>query len=344
MTRLVASLLALCCSALWADYLEVSRAVTLKAGPDGGAEILERLDPGAFLPLLEDAQTNGYYFAQSPGTVRGWVYRTFVRRYLGEPPKEPDWEPEHPLADRTAHFTGEQLEYARRHLAIGKPQAVFEKARQGYVVGYDARLKIPVWVQYEVTAESAVGPMERTDDFRPDMTLLPEARSTLSDYSGSGFDRGHMAPAADMRDSESLMSDSFLLSNMTPQVGIGFNRHIWSDLEAAVRGWAQQKGRLFVIAGPVFAAQGDSVRYRVVGGNQVAVPTHFYKIVAHWRSESSADVLAFMLPNEPLSGRDYSEFLTTVDAIERATGLDFLNRLADVQESQVEATVPASVW
>ena len=102
------------------------------------------------------------------------------------------------------------------------------------------------------------GPAVRSNDFGPDTSIPAGSRSELSDYSGSGFDRGHMAPAEDMTRSEKVMSECFLLSNMIPQIGDGFNNGIWKSLENAVRGWVQQRGELTIIAGPVFAVANDS--------------------------------------------------------------------------------------
>jgi endonuclease G len=166
----------------------------------------------------------------------------------------------------------------------------------------------------------------------------------LSDYSGSGFDREHMAPAGDMKRSTRVMSESFLLSNMAPQVGIGFNRHIWENLESTVRGWVQQRGKLIIITGPVFILENGQVTYQVIGDNYVAVPTHFYQIVVDANDANNVNVLAFLLPNESLTGRHYSEFLTSVDEIERLTGLNFLEKLPDQIENKIEALIVTEVW
>lgn len=111
------------------------------------------------------------------------------------------------------------------------------------------------------------------------------------------------------------MSENFLLSNMSPQVGIGFNRHIWKNLEEAVRGWVEQRGTLTIITDPVFAVEQNKVSYDVIGDNHVAVPTHFFKIIVDTKNSGNPEDLAFMLPNITLSGRKYNEFLTTIDEI-----------------------------
>jgi len=241
-------------------------------------------------------------------------------------------------------LTPDERRYAARHLALGKPQAVYERFREGYVLAEDARLKIPLWVQYELKREELDGPGSRTEDFRPDTSIPAGARAELADYRSSGFDRGHMAPAADMKRSEKVMSESFLLSNMAPQVGIGMNRGLWADLEDAIRQWVFMRETLTIISGPVFDASGTFVTYRVIGPNRVAVPTHFFKIVIDDNNPAKPQILAFLIPNQDLTGRHFSEFLTTVDAIERVTSLDFLSALPDALEKLVEARKAPQVW
>lgn len=336
--------LALLPCAARADYLEVRRSVSLKAGPASGAAILLKLDVGDYLALLQDEKENGYYYAQLySGGPAGWVYQTFVRRYPGDvPPGDP--LPEDPLDDPTLHLTSGQQVFAARHLEIGKPQAVYERVREGYVTAVDARLKIPVWVQYQLSPEDLYGPGERKNNFRPDTSIPRNARARLLDYERSGFDRGHMAPAADMKRNQAVMDESFAMSNMSPQIGVGFNRQIWSNLEDAVRGWVEQRGILTIITGPIFAAHGDSVRYRVIGNNRVAVPTAFYKIVVDHDTPGETEVLAFRMPNRDLSGHQINEFLVSVDDLEAETGLDFLSALPDEEERRVEDNPASDVW
>ena len=140
------------------------------------------------------------------------------------------------------------------------------------------------------------------------------------------------------------MSESFLLSNMAPQIGVGFNRNIWRSLETAVRGWVQERGRLTIITGPVFAIKDNSVSYKVIGENNVAVPSHFYKIVVDNNDPGNVQALAFMMPNKNLSEDHYRDYLTTIDAIESATGIDFLSALPVAVQNVVESNRAQTVW
>ncbi len=330
-----------------ADYLEVRRSATIKAEPQKDAQIIERVQEGTLLELLDRGQqTNGYYHVNAVSVSgTGWVYRTLVRRRSGDIP-QPTAEavPQDPLADPTLMLTDEQRTFAARHLRIGKPQAVYERVREAYVLAQDGRLKISLWVQYELSQQDLQGTATRTDNFRADTSIPFGYRSELSDYSSSGFDRGHMAPAGDMKRSEQVMSESFFLSNMVAQVGSGFNRHIWKYLEDAVRGWVEQRGTLTIITGPVFAVEGGRVSYQVIGNGHVAVPTHFYKIIVDVNDPDNVQALAFVLPNESLTGHEYSEFLTSIDEIEAATGLDFLSALPVGVQDRVESVTAGSVW
>jgi len=334
-------------NAVYADYLIVSRSATIKVEPNRDAEIIERVEPGTYLQLLDDGnQTNGYYHVQTVSLGQpSWIYRTLARRYQGDIPEPaPEARITDPLADPTLTLTAKQRGYAARHLRLGKPQAIYERVREGYVLAQDARLKIPLWVQYELSPGELQGPATRSDDFRPDTSIPFGSRAELNDYRGSGFDRGHMAPAADMKRNLEVMSESFLLSNMAPQVGIGFNRHIWADLEAAVRGWVEQRGTLTIIIGPIFSVQENQVRYSIIGDNNVAVPSHFYKIIVDANNSDRIEALAFLLPNEKLSGHQYSDFLTTIDEIEATTGLNFLSALPAAVQDAVESRRATEVW
>lgn len=316
---------------LHADYLEVSRAATLKAEPSGDAEVVSRLDAGITLTLLEDDQTSGYYHARLSGGTAGWVYRTFVRRYPGSPPAATGTRP-----------SGEPG-YAARHLRLGKPVVLYERSWEGYSLAEDGRLKIPLWVQYELESSELEGPATRGDDFRPDLSIPAGFRSELADYARSGYDRGHMAPAADMKRSDEVMGESFSLSNMCPQ-NPTLNRGLWARLEDAVRGWVQQRGALTIISGPVFEPRAGKVTYPVLGGNSVAVPTHFYKIVVDASRAGDVQALVFLIPNEAPRETDLATYLVSIDQVERLTGVDFLSALSDGEEDALEARVAPGLW
>ena len=185
--------------------------------------------------------------------------------------------------------------------------------RNEYISLYDPARKVPLVVAERLTAEKLKGSTPRTDNFQPDPELSSGQRAELNDYRASGYDRGHMAPAADFVDGQTQMEQSFYLSNMIPQ-NPEMNRGIWAGLEGATRACAKSLGDLYVLTGPVFAG-----RVRTIGPDAVAVPSELYKIVV-----SGGAARAFLLPNRALSRTsNFTQYETTVDAVQTATGLTF---------------------
>lgn len=231
-----------------------------------------------------------------------------------------------------------------KHLPFGLPSTGELLFREGYVLSHNNWLKIPNWVAYRVERACLDARLGRGDDFRPDTSLKAWQRAGLDDYKRSGYDRGHLAPSADMKCSAEMNSESFLLSNMAPQVGIGFNRGVWKDLEDKVREWTRSRQDVYVLTGPAFDPSGDEMRFKLVGKTRVAVPTHFFKIVVERKSPDRVEAIAFLLPNKKLPGRDLPKYLTSVEAIERMTGLDFLDELPDEEEDRVESAPAKGLW
>lgn len=163
-----------------------------------------------------------------------------------------------------------------------------------YAVQYDPATKTPVWVAEVLRAENLRNSHEpRTENFRENPHLPLPAQGTLKDYRGSGYDRGHMAPAADMSSEES-MSASFFLTNMVPQVGPNMNRGIWADLEKKVREQALKRGVVYVMTGPIYSG---GIPKELIGFSKVAVPTHLYKIVV---DPNEKWAMGFIMPNEEI--------------------------------------------
>ncbi len=146
----------------------------------------------------------------------------------------------------------------------------------GYTLLYREDHEQAAWVAYLLTAGRLRGTIVRRDNFRPDPSV-PTGSATPADYRASGYDRGHLAPAADMKWSEAAMSESFLMSNMSPQAK-EFNRGIWENLESRVRDWAKSDGELFIVAGPVLEPG-----LATIGANGVSVPRMYYKVVLDYR-------------------------------------------------------------
>ena len=214
-----------------------------------------------------------------------------------------------------------------------KPEVI---RRQNYMLGYAEQSEQAAWVIYELLASELEGQrFERTNDFREDPKIRTGS-ATLADYRKSGFDRGHLAPAADMAFSQVAMSESFYLSNISPQRP-AFNRGIWRKLEQQVRLWAKRYRRLIVVTGGIVAA--DNTEY--IGDEEVAVPAHFYKIVYDPQRQQ---MLAFILQNRGYKQSDLSRFIVSVDQVEERSGLDFFFMLSDEAEEAMESTIDPDSW
>ncbi len=206
----------------------------------------------------------------------------------------------------------------------------------GYTLSYNEEYEVPNYVAYELTREEVYGGGSRKDDFREDKSIRTGS-ATLNDYKNSGYDRGHLAPAADFKWSGEAMSDTFYLSNMAPQEG-DFNRGIWSDLEAVVRQNAVDNEKIYVVTGPVLT----DGPYKTIGKNEVAVPNKYYKVLLDY-TEPEVKAIGFLLPGVG-SKQDLRTFACSVDDVETETGLDFFPSLPDDQEEILESSFDTKLW
>lgn len=217
--------------------------------------------------------------------------------------------------------------------------------KEHYVICHDDTNRVADWVTYRLNRENLQGDVSRTDNFRPDPELTSGERAELVDYRRSGYDRGHMAPAAAFKRSRTAMSETFLLSNMAPQRP-NLNRRIWRMLEEHVRSLARAHGSIWVFTGTFYV---DDAGNRVqpatfIGPNQVAVPTHFFKAILCEHTTGAVEMFAFIMPNQlrPVSGKP-RDYLVSVDEVESLSGLDFFTVLSDPEENRLEAAV-ATNW
>ena len=207
--------------------------------------------------------------------------------------------------------------------------------RTGFSLQYNEAFEQADWVAYELTSDEASGNIKRRDNFMADPEI--ETGSALpGDYRGSGYDRGHLAPAGDMKWSEKAMTDSFYMSNMSPQ-DPEFNRRIWKELEELVRKWAFEDKKLLIAAGPIIIK-----RYSTIGNNRVAVPAFFFKVIADI-TEPDLKAIGFIIPNKKTSA-PLPAYAVPVDYIENITGIDFFYQLDDITEKRIEAEMEISEW
>lgn len=198
---------------------------------------------------------------------------------------------------------------------------------QFYSLCYSSDFKQAEWTFHLLTKKSIQGRQRRTDDFRPDSNAMPIVGPKA--FKGSGFDRGHLVPAADMKLSRESMSETFYMTNVSPQHP-SFNRGLWNALEHGFRKTVLKFGDAFVVTAPVLNPE----LRRIKGG--VAVPDFYYKIA--YFPEANF-MMAFLLPNKSLRGQNYTDYSVSVDLIEEITGIDFFADLPDWQEDSLEEKV-----
>ncbi|TPX12073.1 uncharacterized protein E0L32_007188 [Thyridium curvatum] len=222
----------------------------------------------------------------------------------------------------------------------GFPGPVADVAtRQALVSSYDRRLRNPHWVVEHITPASlAARDADRKHSvFLEDGAVPDKFRARLKDYFRSGYDRGHQVPAADAKWSQAAMDETFFLSNMCPQVGEGFNRDYWAHFEDFCRRLTRTYPSVRVVTGPLYLPKRDPadgkwyVRYEMIGEPpSVAVPTHFYKVIFAEDGLVGGKVAlgAFVMPNAPIPNeKPLADFEVPVEAVERASGLEFAAKL-----------------
>lgn len=225
-------------------------------------------------------------------------------------------------------------------MKYGFPSLDQVRSFDDFVLSYDRRNRVANWVFEHLTPER-LKVSENVNrykcEFKEDTSIHPYFRATNNDYKGSGFDRGHLAAAGNHRLAQQHCDQTFYLSNISPQVGEGFNRHAWNRLEKYVRKLTQKYPNVYVCTGPLYVAKPDPdgkwyVKYQVIGVNQVAVPTHFFKVIVMESDKGDLHLESYVMPNEPIDDNTpLSTYLVPPEVVERYSGLLFFDRLSRKQ-------------
>lgn len=204
-----------------------------------------------------------------------------------------------------------------------------------YTLSYNEKYEQANWVYYSLTDSMVInGGSERSNKFKVDK-MVSTGSAKSADYTKSGYDRGHLCPAADMDFNPVAMEESFLMSNICPQAP-DFNRGIWKELEMEVRNWAKKEHKIYVVTGPVFNDNKGTI-----GQDNVLVPGYFFKIL--YEETDQPKIIAFVFPNRK-SDRPLTDFAVPVDEAEKLTGFDFFSQLPDELENKLESRVDLSGW
>jgi endonuclease G, mitochondrial len=184
-----------------------------------------------------------------------------------------------------------------------------------FTLNYNEEHEVANWVSYELDHARLQNCAKRTDNFRPD-PQVSTGSAIDNDYRGSGFDRGHLVPAGDMKFRKEAMSETFFFSNMTPQPA-NFNRGKWAQLENLMRAWGSRYSKIWIVTGPILRDDLPAIGKQ----NKVSVPTDYFKVVVR-QSGATYEGIAFIM-NTEVPSPDLKSYVVTINEVEEATGFDF---------------------
>lgn len=202
-------------------------------------------------------------------------------------------------------------------------------------LGYSEEHEQAAWVVYLLSRRHALNTHERRNNFRSDPQVLSKS-AHQKDYTRSGYDRGHLAPAADFDFQGKALNETFYMSNISPQKP-AFNRGGWKKLEALSRQWASTEDSLWIVTGPVLGPG-----LKKIGQNHVSVPEYFYKIILDSR-QPSIKIIGFLMPNRKLK-HSPGYYAVPIDSIEKVSGLNFFPQMPDLLEEALEKNVQYEEW
>lgn len=202
-----------------------------------------------------------------------------------------------------------------------------------YTLEYNEQYEQARWVAYMLTAAHTRGNVQRTDFFERD-PMVATISAHYEDYRGSGYTRGHLCPAGDMKWDTTAMRESFYMSNICPQLA-DFNDGIWNKIEMQVRQWARDYDSVYIVTGPIVDEPAHTI-----GRNKVAVPDSFFKVVY---APNRQQAIAFLVPHRK-SGKGPRNFVVSINDVESRSGIDFFPAMADDIEEQLESQCDASRW
>lgn len=295
-----------------------------------------------FLLVLVILGLGGYYaYKHGPSVIRESADRAFEQaKELVAPPQPTSVPPPQVSESNQKSYTvgsyGQIFTYAGKPVPTTYPNSITVLENTAFVVGYDEKRENPAWVAYRIPAQTLAGKFPRPTRFLTDTRT--HARVTHDDYTGTGFDRGHMAPnlAIASRFGEQAQRETFLMSNVVPQKG-DLNQGPWRLLEETLASvTAPADGEIWVVTGPIY----DNHPEQLKAGNEI--PDAFFMAVAD-ETPNGPRFQAFILPQSTPRKADFRAFRTSVDEVEREAGLDLFSELPDSIETSLES-VAAPYW
>lgn len=237
-----------------------------------------------------------------------------------------------------------EAEAEPENIQIEKPKLTEKKDEKiinatAFTISYNTATLCPNYVAWKLTKERIYGKAKRTNNFLPDARINKKRQVETTDYTRSGYDRGHMCPAGDCKSNEYMMEESFLMTNICPQNG-NLNSGDWKELEELCRQWVKDYSDLYIACGPIF----DNKDSKKIGNRKnirISVPDRFYKVILMMGHQPKA--LGFIFPNSS-TNKDIREYAMSVDEVEKITGIDFYPALDDNIENKIEAECRPGAW
>lgn len=206
----------------------------------------------------------------------------------------------------------------------------------GYTLSYSELHEQAEWVAYSLNGKDIININRKRPYFETDPKVNTKSAHWRS-YKNSGYDRGHLCPAADRKKTKSLFDETFLTSNISPQTH-KFNTGIWNRLEEKTRYWAKKHKHLYIVSGGILTDK----NLKTIGKDKIAVPNNFYKILLDY-TQPEVKAIAFLIPHKN-SNKPLYEFVVSIDEVERKTGIDFFPALPDDLENKLEASNSYKGW
>lgn len=226
---------------------------------------------------------------------------------------------------------------ASKLLEVKLPENIPSQIKEysGFTLSFNSSTQTPNWVGWELLASETEGNVSRSNKFWQDEEI--EGCPSPADYKNSGFDKGHMCPAADNKVNEEMMYDCFSMANMCPQAP-ALNQKAWSTLEKKERLWAKRDSAIYIIAGPIYRHNDNGV----ISGTNIKIPSAYFKvIIAPYVDEPRG--IAFVYPNMASPG-NMQNYSTTIREVEKITGYDFFHNLPDELEDAIETKTSFKEW
>ncbi len=265
--------------------------------------------------------------------VAFWLFNQFGGNKTTEPTdQQPQTEMPEPT-DNQSPVINQHPKFPEKILPVSTTGEVVRHT--WFALSYDEDHEQAEWVVYEITRDRLnENWADRPNTFRPDPDVRTES-ATPRDYNGSGYDRGHLVPAADMAFDAAAIDETFLMSNMSPQVP-AFNAGVWRELEECARDWGRKFKHIYVVTGPVLTR----TPLGAIGFSKVTVPAAFYKVLY---APDQHKAIGFILPNE-LSAKPVMDFACSIDEVEKVTGLDFFPNILKGLDEELEGSLDKEAW